>query len=39
MAIKCLKKCGEVCQKNIAVTLFAIMGIIYKLEHDFSDLH
>jgi len=30
MAIKCLKKCGEVCQKNIAVTLFAI---------NFSDLH
>ena len=28
MAIKCVKKCGELCQRNIAGTLVALMGIV-----------
>ncbi len=28
MTIKCLKKCGETCQRNIAATLFTIMGVM-----------
>jgi len=28
MAIKCFKKCGELCQRNIAGTVFALMGIV-----------
>jgi hypothetical protein len=28
MTIKCLNKCGEICQRNIAATIFTIMGVM-----------
>jgi len=27
MAIRCFKKCGELCQRNIAGTVVTLMGI------------